>query len=68
MPFSVRETESNDDNRVAPTYQMCTIICYDCQEKCQAVGRMGDSIYTWCRCGRYIQIYNQVSQGLPGAA
>lgn len=36
-----------------------TLVCPDCQRECQITGRMQDSIYAWCQCKRYIQVYDQ---------
>ena len=40
----------------APTSN--AIDCPDCPAVCQIMGRVGNASYSWCRCGRYIQVYD----------
>lgn len=61
MPSCQNSVEGQHDSKAAHSGQeRPAIICPDCQSECQIMGKMENSVYTWCRCNRYIQIYDDL--------
>ncbi|HEY0754187.1 MAG TPA: antibiotic biosynthesis monooxygenase family protein [Ktedonobacteraceae bacterium] len=58
-PGMLADEEEARPSQSSQTY--ATIVCPNCQRECQVTGRMQNSIYAWCQCKRYIEVYDKMS-------